>query len=98
MRREMLIEHDGLTLTIKQWATKAGLSKEGLKSRLLTGMSMADALKPKGTYRKVARKQGEPRAQPHSTAHKRKPDEITLALIGYRCVSPFEVFAPRLHA
>lgn len=44
MPKVTMIEHDGVTRPLSEWADQAGLGRETLRKRLSAGMSMADAL------------------------------------------------------
>jgi hypothetical protein len=43
-RRAKLYENDGLSLTIDQWAVKAGISSASIRVRLKDGMTIAEAI------------------------------------------------------
>lgn len=46
-RTNKLITHDGVTLTMSQWAERAGINYRTLKGRIRSGWPIARALSPK---------------------------------------------------
>lgn len=50
-RNVRLIEHDGLRLSVAEWARRCQLPAETLRSRLRRGLPMALAVKPAKSYR-----------------------------------------------
>lgn len=48
-RTATVYEHDGLALTIHQWARHLGMSKYTIRNRIRRGLSVAEALSKEGT-------------------------------------------------
>lgn len=94
-------EHDGESLTLTQWANRAGLKKGTLAKRLRCGMTLADALNP-AMLRQPNPKQGaDQQRRAISTAtprHEHAGESLTLAQWAERAGIPKSTLNKRLRS